>query len=104
MISESHDRGEAPFATAVSVFRVALTTFAREVAKGDLELAAKAMAAAEAVAHARLGDAEGSTELQDVVGYDVAVRNAVRHQLTKVLIAAHAAIEAAKQEQLDVGG
>lgn len=104
MISESYDRGEAPFATAVSVFRIALTTFAREVAKGDFELAAKAMATAEAVAHARLGDAEGGTELQDVVGYDAAVRNAVRYQLTKVLTAARAAIEAAKQEQLDAGG
>jgi len=36
--------------------------------------------------------------------YDAAVRNAVRHQLTKVLTAARAAIEGAEQEHLNAGG
>ena len=43
-----HGQSEAPFTTAVGVFRVALVTFAREVANRDPQLAATAFATAEA--------------------------------------------------------
>lgn len=96
---------EAPFTTAIDVFRVALVTFAREVANKDPQLAAAAFAAAETAVQARLGAGVGGQEAQDVIGTGAAVRNAVRHQIRKVLTAAKAAIdEQANEGRIDVGG
>lgn len=91
---------EAPFTTAVGVFRVALVTFAREVANRDPQLAAVAFAAAEAAVQARLGAGPDGREALDVSGQEAAMRNAVRHQLRKVLTATKAAID----EQANDGG
>ena len=100
-----HGQTEAPFTTAVSVFRVALVTFAREVASRDSQLATTAFAAAEAAVQARLGTGVSGGEAQDMIGTGAATRNAIRYQLQKVMTAAKVAIE----EQLidgsaDAGG
>jgi hypothetical protein len=106
MIFEAdHGQTEAPFATAVGVFRTAMVTFAREVANRDPQLAAAAFASAEAAVQARLGADPSGQGSQDTIGRDAAIRNAVSHQLRKVLIAAKAAIdEQAGDGPLDAGG
>lgn len=101
MIFESgQEQAEAPFTTALGVFRIALVSFAREVANRDPQLASMAFAAAEAAVQDRLGVGED----QDLTGQDAAIRNAVRHQLRKVLTAAKAAIDAEEGENIDAGG
>ncbi|MGH1573472.1 hypothetical protein ACRAWG_25930 [Methylobacterium sp. P31] len=92
-------QAEAPFTTAIGVFRVALVTFAREVANRDPQLAATAFAAAEAAVQARLGAGASGGEAHDMIGTGAATRNAIRYQLQKVLTAAKVAIE----EQSDDG-
>ncbi|MHB2208303.1 hypothetical protein [Methylobacterium sp. CM6257] len=100
-----HGQTEAPFTTAVGVFRVALVTFAREVANRDPQLAATAFAAAEAAVQARLGAGASDGEAHDMIGTGAAVRNAIRYQLQKVLTAAKAAIEEqANDGSADAGG
>jgi len=100
-----HGQTEAPFTTAVGVFRVALVTFAREVANRDPQLAATAFAAAEAAVHARLGAGPGGGEAQEMLSTDAAVRNAIRHQLQKVVTAAKVAIEEQSNDgSADAGG
>jgi hypothetical protein len=96
---------EAPLATALGVFRIALVNFAREVANRDPQLATQAFEAARAAVEARLGGGPNGSESADVVGREAAMRNALRIQLRKVMIAAKAAIdEQAGDEPLDAGG
>lgn len=106
MIFEAdHGQTEAPFATAVGVFRTAMVTFAREVANRDPQLAAAAFAAAEAAVQDHLGAGPGGGESLDAIGRDAAIRNAVSHQLRKVMTATKAAIdEQAGDGALDAGG
>lgn len=96
---------EAPLATALGVFRIALVTFAREVANRDEQLARRAFEMAQAAVEARLGGGPDGAEAADVIGREAAMRNALRVQLRKVMIATKAAIdEQASDGAVDAGG
>jgi len=98
-------QSEAPLATALGVFRTALVTFAREVANRDEQLARKAFEVAQAAVEARVGGGPEGTEADDVIGREAAMRNALRVQLRKVMIATKAAIaEQAGDKTKDAGG